>query len=170
MGEGQRNAHTGKKFQRKYVIDLLLPAALFLALAASSLLLVILAANVYKANVLWEESNYKSRTCLSYVTEKIRQGDVGGDVETGVFNGIPCLVLRQTLGEQAYVTYLYSYQGKLHELFVQEGISMRAPDGQGILEVDGFRVAEEERGIFRISCLDENGRETVAYASVKSKG
>ncbi len=117
------------------MIDLLFPIALFLVLAASSLFLVILAANVYRKSVAWEESNYGSRTCLSYVTEKIRQSDTDGGVETGTFDGIPCLILRQNFGDQAYATYLYSYEGQLCELFVQEGADVHAPDGQRILEV-----------------------------------
>ena len=46
---------------------------------------------------------------------------------------------------------------------------MRASDGQAILEVNSFDIAEQEKGIFRISCTDENGKESVTYAAVKSK-
>ena len=157
------------KVKRGHVIDLLFPIALFLVLAASSLFLVILAANVYKKSVAWEESNYESRTCLSYVTEKIRQSDENGGIEAGTFDGVPCLILRQTFGEQSYVTYLYSYEGELCELFAQEGVPLKASDGQGILKVRDFSITEREDGIFKISCIDENGKETVTYAAVKSK-
>lgn len=157
------------KIKRRHVVDLLFPIALFLVLAASSLFLVILAANVYRKSVSWEEANYRGRTCLSYVTEKIRQSDENGGIEVGSFDGIPCLALYQTFGEKQYVTYLYGYEGQLCELFVQEGLSMRASDGQRILEVEGFCVEEQEAGIFRISCMDKNGRELVTYAAAKSK-
>lgn len=169
MGEARRDARRAEKIKRKHVIDLLFPIALFLVLAASSLFLVILAANVYQKSVAWEESNYESRTCLSYVTEKIRQSDENGGITVGTFDGMPCLMLHQTFGEQSYITYLYSYEGQLRELFVQEGVSMKASDGQAILDVDHFAVEEQEEGIFRISCTDENGKESVTYAAVKSK-
>lgn len=155
--------------KKRHIIDLLFPIALFLVLAVSALFLVILAANVYQKSVAWEESNYTNRTCLSYVTEKIRQNDVNGGIETGTFDGEPCLILRQNFGESSYVTYLYSYEGQLCELFIQEGASMHAADGQKILEIRDFKVTEQEEGIFRISCTDENGQETVTYAAVKSK-
>lgn len=169
MGEARRDARRAEKMKKRHVIDLLFPIALFLVLAASSLFLVILAANVYQKSVAWEESNYESRTCLSYVTEKIRQNDENGGVTVGTFDGVPCLILFQTFGEQSYVTYLYSYEGQLRELFVQEGVLMKASDGQAILDVDHFAVEEQEDGIFRISCADENGKESVTYAAVKSK-
>ena len=150
MEQRQQIGRRGEKIKRKHMIDLLFPIALFLVLAASSLFLVILAANVYRKSVAWEESNYGSRTCLSYVTEKIRQSDTDGGVETGTFDGIPCLILRQNFGDQAYATYLYSYEGQLCELFVQEGADVHAPDGQRILEVNNFNITEQEKGIFRI--------------------
>ena len=170
MEQRQQIGRRGEKIKRKHMIDLLFPIALFLVLAASSLFLVILAANVYRKSVAWEESNYGSRTCLSYVTEKIRQSDTDGGVETGTFDGIPCLILRQNFGDQAYATYLYSYEGHLCELFVQEGADVHAPDGQRILEVNNFNITEQEKGIFKISCSDENGKESVTYAAVKSRG
>ncbi|MCI8382195.1 MAG: DUF4860 domain-containing protein [Lachnospiraceae bacterium] len=170
MEQRQQIGRRGEKIKRKHMIDLLFPIALFLVLAASSLFLVILAANVYRKSVAWEESNYGSRTCLSYVTEKIRQSDTDGGVETGTFDGIPCLILRQNFGDQAYATYLYSYEGQLCELFVQEGADVHAPDGQRILEVNNFNITEQEKGIFKISCSDENGKESVTYAAVKSRG
>lgn len=169
MEERRNNIRAVEQSQKKHMVDLLFPIALFLVLAASSLFLVILAANVYRNSVAMEENNYESRTCLSYVTEKIRQSDVNGGVETGTFDGIPCLILRQTFGEQSYVTYLYSYEGQLCELFIQEGVSMQAGDGQKILEVHDFCVTETEKGIFKISCSDEDGKESVTYAAVKSR-
>ena len=169
MGEARREVRRAEKIRRRHVIDLLFPIALFLVLAASSLFLVILAANVYQKSVAWEESNYESRTCLSYVTEKIRQNDEKGGITAGTFDGVPCLMLHQTSGEQSYVTYLYSYEGQLRELFVAEGVSMKASDGQAILTVNNFSVTEQEDGIFKISCTDESGKEAVTYAAVKSK-
>lgn len=169
MGETREHNRRAGVSGKRHMVDMLFPIALFLVLAASSLFLVILAANVYRKSVAREECNYESRTCLSYVTEKIRQNDENGSVETSTFDGCPCLVLKQTLGGQSYVTYLYSYEGQLCELFIQEGISMHAADGQKILEVRDFNITEQEKGIFKISCSDGSGKESVTYAAVKSK-
>lgn len=169
MGEATGNNSRSSGFKRRHIIDLLLPVTLFLVLAASSLFLVILAANVYQKNVAWEEKNYENRTCLSYVAEKIRQGDERGGVELGTFDGVPSIIIQQNFGEQSYITYLYCYDGMLRELFIQEGVSAGVADGQEILEVDDFRITQQEEGIFRISCVDENGRELVTWAAVKSK-
>lgn len=169
MGETRNNIRRAGISGKRHTIDLLFPIALFLLFAASSLFLVILAANVYRKSVLREECNYESRTCLSYVAEKIRQSDENGGVKTGVFDGLSCLILRQTFEEQPYVTYLYCYEGQLCELFIQEGIIMHAADGQKILKVHDFEITEQEKGIFKISCSDGNGKKLMTYAAVKSK-
>ena len=155
--------------KNRHIVDLLLPIALFLVLAASSLFLVLLAANVYQKNVAWEERNYESRTCLSYVTEKISKNDEKCAVEIGTFHGVPRIILRHNFGGQAYVTYLYCYEGTLRELFVQEGVSAGVLDGQEILQADNFQFAQQEEGIIKISYIDENGQELVTYAAVKSE-
>ena len=54
MEQRQQIGRRGEKIKRKHMIDLLFPIALFLVLAASSLFLVILAANVYRKSVAWE--------------------------------------------------------------------------------------------------------------------
>lgn len=169
MGEKQKYNRRAGISEKRHIVDMLFPIALFFVLAVSSLFMVIPAANVYRKSVFREECNYESRTCLSYVTEKIRRSDEKGGVEAGTFDGCPCLILRQTFGERPYVTYLYSYEGKLCELFIQEGIPMHAADGQKILEVHDFNITEQEKGIFKISCSDGSGKESVTYAAVKNK-
>lgn len=63
--------------ERKHVIDFLFPLALFFALAASSVALVVLASGSYSRQVHTSEDSYTSCTALSYVTEScIRQIEV----------------------------------------------------------------------------------------------
>ena len=56
--------------ERKHVIDFLFPLALFFALAASSVALVVLASASYSRQVHVSNDSYSSCTALSYVTEK----------------------------------------------------------------------------------------------------
>ena len=72
---------------KKHTIDLLFPIALFFVLAVSSLIVVLLASNVYRNTTRMEQSNYESRTALSYVVGKIHQNDEQGSVALGSFPG-----------------------------------------------------------------------------------
>ena len=64
--------------RHRHVIDLIFPIALFFVFAASSLSVLILAANVYTSTTKRLSINDENRTVLSYLSEKIRQNDTDG--------------------------------------------------------------------------------------------
>ena len=64
-----RNEYT----ERKHVIDFLFPLALFFALAASSVALVVLASASYSRQVHVSNDSYSNCTALSYVKSCIMQ-------------------------------------------------------------------------------------------------
>ena len=147
--------------ERKHVIDFLFPLALFFALAASSVALVVLASGSYSRQVHTSEDSYTSCTALSYVTEKLHQADNSDAIDAGTFD-------RQEYSGQSYVTYLYAYDGYLRELFIKEGVAASAGDGREILATDGFSFEESRDGLFHLSCTDSNGNLSDTYVSIKS--
>lgn len=154
---------------KKHTIDLLFPIALFFGLAASSLIVVLLASRIYQNNMELSQANYESRTALSYVNEKIRQSDEHGAVSLGIFDGQDALVIDQTYDGQQYYTYIYEYDGYLRELFIGDGVSANAADGREILEVRDFEIKEIDERIFELSYTDKNGNKVSTAAAVKSE-
>ena len=152
-----RNEYT----ERKHVIDFLFPLALFFALAASSVALVVLASASYSRQVHVSNDSYSSCTALSYVTEKLHQADSSDAIVAGTFDG-------QEYSGQSYVTYLYAYDGYLRELFIKEGVTASAGDGREILATDGFSFEESRDGLFHLSCTDSDGNLSDTYVSIKS--
>ena len=63
-----------------HVIDLIFPIALFFVFAASSLSVLILAADIYASTTNRMAANDQNRTVLAYISEKIRQNDAQGAV------------------------------------------------------------------------------------------
>ena len=57
--------------QKGHVVDFLFTLALFCVFAASALMVVVIGANVYRQTVRGMDSNYDSRTSLTYLTEKV---------------------------------------------------------------------------------------------------
>ena len=102
--------------ERKHVIDFLFPLALFFALAASSVALVVLASGSYSRQVHTSEDSYTSCTALSYVTEKLHQADNSDAIDAGTFDGQDAILIRQEYSGQSYVTYLYAYDGYLRNV------------------------------------------------------
>lgn len=158
-----------RRSEKKHVIDLLFPLAVFFVLAASSVALVVLASGLYSKQVKESENSYSGRTALAYVVEKVHQSDENGAVDAGKFDGADALVIRQNYDQKEYVTYLYAYDGYLRELFIQQGIEAKATDGRKILEIANFEVVKMQDGIFRLYCENENGEKTDTFVSVKSK-
>lgn len=155
--------------EKKHTIDLLFPFALFFVLAASSLIVVLLASRIYQKNIDLSQDNYESRTALSYVCEKVRQSDERGAVSLDTFDGQDALALRQTYNGQLYYTYIYEYDGYLRELFIGDGVSANAADGRPILAVHNFKITEISKRIFEISYTDKEGNKVSTAVAVKSE-
>ncbi|MDD2978650.1 MAG: DUF4860 domain-containing protein [Hespellia sp.] len=158
------------KNEKKHVIDFLFPIALLFVFAASSFVVILLAANVYSKTTAASQEHYETRTPLSYVAEKIRQADEGGGVAVGDFNGLDALILTQKYGGQKFITYIYAYEGELMELFIQDGVKASPASGTGIMEVEAFHVGETRPGIFQFSCTSAEGSTLTSYVSVTSQG
>ncbi|MDD3402352.1 MAG: DUF4860 domain-containing protein [Hespellia sp.] len=156
--------------EKKHVIDFLFPIALLFVFAASSFVVIILAANIYSHTTTASSEHYDTRTPVSYVTEKIRQADLHGQVSIGTFDGLESLVLSQQYGEKSYTTYIYAYDGTLMELFIQDGVQAKAKDGTEIMEVNVFHMEETRPGLLRISCESAEGKTMSAYVSFLSRG
>lgn len=155
---------------KQHTIDFIFPIALFFVFAASSLAVLILSANIYKNITESSEVLFTSRTCLSYITEKIRQNDEGGvgHIYLDSFDGHPSLVMEQTMGEQNYYTYIYEDDGVLRELFIQDGASASAKNGTAIMEVSSFHMEEAAPGLLRFSCSSEGNPEETVFVSIHS--
>lgn len=153
---------------RRHVVDLLFPLALFFVLAVSAVALVILASGQYSQQVTDSNATFSNSTALSYVTEKIHQNDENGNISLGTFDGQESLIISQTYNEQTYITYLYLYEGYLRELFIQKDVQAAASDGRKILEVQDFSFEESQPGIILLTCSSDNGTSASTIVSIKS--
>lgn len=79
--------------QHRHVIDLILPITIFFVFAASSLAVLMLAANIYGRQTTDAENNYMARISLSYINEKIRQNDLAGGISIQSLEGQDCLAM-----------------------------------------------------------------------------
>lgn len=85
--------------QRNHVIDFIFPISLFFVFAVSSLVVILLAANIYQSTTRESIDQDASRTILSYISEKIHQGDFEGSVSIDTLEDKPCLLLEETIND-----------------------------------------------------------------------
>lgn len=154
--------------KRKHIIDFIFPIALFVVFALCALTVLLLAARIYQSTTENSSLNYTSRTGLSYISEKIHQNDVNGNVSIGELDGTPALLMEQTYDDAVYYTYIYTYNGELKELFVKDNASADLSAGKTILEVETFSMEEAGENLLRFRCVDKNDLEASIIVSIKS--
>lgn len=158
--------------QKRHVIDFIFPVALLFVFAVSALIVVLLSARIYESTTEDSQEHYTSRTALSYISEKLRQNDENGAVSLGTLNDSDCLIMTQGLGDTAYTTYIYEYEGVLRELSVKKGVSPSPNAGEMILEVEEFHAETIADTLFRftITTKRENSHSiTVGIRSQKAR-
>lgn len=127
---------------KTHMIDFLFPLALFCVFSVSTFIVVIIGTNVYQSTVVNMNENYTTRTSLTYVKEKVRQGDINGKVTVGNIAGNSTLILEETFENVPYRTYIYGYNGSLKELFIKKDQPFSLGDGKAIMAVDNFTVSK----------------------------
>ena len=64
------------------------------------------------------DKNFSSSTALSYIANKVRQGDRAGMTDIKEIEGTQVLELRQQIGGTDYVTWIYWLDGSIRELLL----------------------------------------------------
>lgn len=153
------------KQRKEHMTDILFVMALFCVFSASSLLVVIFGANVYRGVSRQMSLNYDLRTSLTYLAEKVRQGDTRGNVLLSQVGEEDALVLRQEMEQGVYHTWIYPSQGTLYEVTVREDTPVKPGDGQAIMALQGLELqAVGERLIeLRVTGSDGSTYDTTMY-------
>lgn len=154
--------------RHRHVIDLVFPIALFFVFAASSLSVLILAADVYASTTDRLGINDENRTALSYISEKIRQNDSNGAVNTVSIDDTDCLTLSAVYNGIPCTTYIYVYDGILKELFINDGIPVSLKDGRDIMQISSLSIDRLEEHVYLFTTVDSTGTESSVIASERS--
>lgn len=154
--------------KRKHMIDFLFPVALFFVFALSALTVILLAARIYQSTTETSSLNYTSRTSLSYISEKIHQNDINDAVSLGSFDGCEALVIKQSVGEDIYYTYIYADNKELKELFVKDGTTAKASSGRKILDIQDFSIEQISDHLLKFSCTDQNNQTASSVIGIRS--
>lgn len=149
---------------RRHSIDILFPLAVLLVFGASSVMAILLAANIYGGSVKSSGQMYNGATALAYVQEKLHQNDSEGAVRLERYDEIPVLVMEQSYQDQRYCTYIYAWEGSLRELFANQDLEFDPSAGRKLLNMEAFSCRWLGEGLLEIRCTDEEG--TVSTACV----
>ena len=126
----------GRNQQKGQLVNTLFTMLLFLVFVLCALFAVLIGGKVYENINARTEATYRGDVALSYIANKVRQGDEAGLVELTEMDGTTVLQLKQEINGSVYVTDIYYKDGKLWELFTDAESGLGVNDGYEILECD----------------------------------
>lgn len=143
---------------KKHSIDVLFSFSLFCIFTICSSMVVIIGIKVYQETVAQMQDTHSTRTALAYVTEKLKQHDTAGGVLLSEIQGETALIMKDTINNETYLTYIYPEDDGLYELSVKEGTDVTKNMGNKIIEVQNFSIKDRENGFLECSASDHNGK------------
>lgn len=160
--------------RNRSIVDFLFILALFGAFAITGLLVVLFGSKVYQSTVEKMDKNYAARTALSYVTEKVRSHDYtngieAADIEVSEKNGYSVLLLKETVNDKTYNTYMYVADGMLKEFTADENYDFNYDAGTDILEIKEFTINKINDSLYKFTIVDSYDDSTQFFVSVLSE-
>ena len=120
---------------------------LFLVFVLCALFSVLMGSQVYENVTKRSDENFSGTTALSYIANKIRQGDRQDGVDIIEVDDTSVLQLKQKIGEETYHTWIYWKDGSIRELFTDENSGLGLEDGLEILECSGLSMEKKGSSI-----------------------
>ena len=104
-------------------VEVLMVMALFVVLGLTMLLLISAGSNTYNKIDHNKNAEIDARNALSYLNIKSRQNDLAGAIAVYTMpeTGQNALVIKKTVGNDTYLTWIFLQDGKLWECMVLEG-------------------------------------------------
>lgn len=146
-----------------------IPNLLLFFLFTSCMLATLLAgARAYQRVSSVLDAQYSTTTCINYLSAKVRHYDKQDGIGMGRIGGVDALTLNDIYDGEKYVTYIYSLDGYLMELFCGAEEEFLPEDGQQIMPIDHLEIALNEHMLF-VRCMRTEEEASVVLA-LHSKG
>lgn len=129
---------------------------LYLMFFTMTLIFLVSGVSVYRNIMASMEENYSARTCLSYISTKIRQCDNKASVSIVEKSGTNALVLQERAGALIFETWIYFYEGGIFEIYIEKDTPFELSDGDRLLSLKSIDFKKSAGGIY-IKCQTEYG-------------
>ena len=119
-----------------------LAALILLGVFAAGILTVLLTgARAYKGLTGRDAISHDSRTCVQYLTTKVRQAPAPDAVVLSNFGEGDSLLLRENIDGSEYWTRVYCHDGWMMELFTLANAGLAPEDGEKILPMEALSLS-----------------------------
>ena len=155
---------------KSHFFDTLFVTFLFFVFLLCALTVVAIGSSVYRASTTQMNELFYNKTATAYLSQKIRQNDVGGNITLVTFQNQEALQIRQVYNDNPYLTLIYVYQGQLMELFIREGVEASPEAGKAIMELQSLIMEQEEQNLLRFTITNERGNSDTFLVAKRSEG
>ena len=121
-------------------IDSLIALVLFGVFAACILSVLLTGSEAYSRLTARDRETFAARTCLQYVSTKVRQAPLGNSIYVEKFDGVDSLCIAENIGGREYITRVYCFDGWLREIFASADTESSADDGEKIIKADSLSL------------------------------
>lgn len=156
------------KRQNKHSIYGLMALLLFCVFAGCILSVLLSGADTYQRLVARDQDTYGQRTCVQYISNRVRQTPLPGEAKVLSFEGESCLVLPETIDGTKYVTRVYCYDGWIREMFTLADGDFLPEEGEKLLEAEALSFSVKD-GLLTVCLVDTEG-EMVQWMLSLDKG
>ena len=134
--------------------------------AVMSTLMVLLGAQMYRNTVDHTTRNNEGRLLGAYVRSMIRAEDAADAVTIEDFDGVKALAFHETIDDEAYVTWLYSYDGQLYEQFTDADRAFEPESGSVICPAERFEPVLAD-GLLTVNLVDGAGAASTVQVGLR---
>ena len=159
------------KTTQKIHTDFLTVLLVFGIFAVSMIAVLMAGAGAYKRIAARDSEAYNIRICTQYIRTKLLRASSSEDIEIESLNAPGCgaLKIKERAGEGEYITYIYSMDSYLCEMFIPAGQEPDYKNGERLTEGEITSLSIKD-GVFRAELMTEDGNVGEVIFSLISKG
>ena len=132
-------------------VDTVFVLMIFCVFAVSVLLVLMLSGSTYQNMIEISREGQNERIALSYIRTKVRNTDSADSIYVSYFNELSALSLKETFGATTFITYIYLYNGWIHELFHERGQDFEPQHGIPVIQAESLSFETIDNGLIRVT-------------------
>lgn len=159
-----------KKYENtSHSVNVLFVIVLFGLFTILSVMLIFIGSDVYGRITHRQSIDNEVRTCISYVTNKVRNADTQGSIYIEEKEDTKVLVIENDYDTVVLNTLLYYYDGAICEATVVKGDEYSLNFGEKVFEVADFNLEYNEEGnIITFQIKDSDGKEYTSGVAIRT--
>ncbi len=154
--------------RKQHTVDILFVLTLFCVFALSTLAVVYIGSRVYSSTVDTMDINFNNHVTLDYISQKVHQSDIGGNIEIKDIEGLNVLCIHEVINKQSYTTYIYNDNHQVMELLINDEESFDKDNGSILMEVEALSFQVKD-SLLSVS-LSIHGKTHQSYISLRKGG